>query len=70
MADDVVELNLEEEKPGEERVYVAPPWLLMWWKFRKHKMAVISGVLIIFLYSVALFCEFFAPYNPEQKFAQ
>ncbi len=69
MTDEVVDSNLEE-KPGEERVYVAPPWLLMWWKFRKHKMAVISGVLIIFFYMVALFCEFFAPYDPEQKFAQ
>jgi peptide/nickel transport system permease protein len=69
MADVVVDTNMEE-KPGEERIYVAPPWLLMWWKFRKHKMAVISGLLIICLYLVAVFCEFAAPYDPEQKFAQ
>lgn len=67
MADVVVDTPVEE-KPGEEKIYVAPPWLLMWWKFRKHKMALISGVLIIFLYLVALFCEFFAPYDPEEKF--
>ena len=69
MSDAVVDVPIEE-KPGEEKIYVAPPWLLMWWKFRKHKMALISGVLIIFLYIVALFCEFFAPYNPEDKFIQ
>jgi peptide/nickel transport system permease protein len=67
MTDALVETPIEE-KPGEEKIYVAPPWLLMWWKFRKHKMALISGVLIIFFYLVALFCEFFAPYNPEEKF--
>ncbi len=69
MDDEVVESNLEAQ-PEEERIYVAPPWLLMWWKFRKHKMALISGVIIIFLYIVAIFCEFFAPYDPEQKFVQ
>ncbi len=69
MSDAVVDVPIEE-KPGEEKIYVAPPWLLMWWKFRKHKMALMSGLLIIFLYIVALFCEFFAPYNPEDKFIQ
>lgn len=58
------------EKSEEEQIYVAPPWLLMWWKFRKHKMALISGVIIIWLYLVAIFAEFVAPYNPEQFFTQ
>jgi peptide/nickel transport system permease protein len=58
------------EKSDEEKIYVAPPWLLMWWKFRKHKMAVISGVVIILLYVIAIFAEFVAPYNPEQFFPQ
>jgi peptide/nickel transport system permease protein len=58
------------EKSDEEKIYVAPPLLLMWWKFRKHKMALISGVIIILLYLIAIFAEFVAPYNPEQYFAQ
>lgn len=58
------------EKSDEEKIYVAPPLLLMWWKFRKHKMAVISGVVIILLYLVAIFCEAVAPYDPNQYFAQ
>lgn len=69
MTDAAIE-NPIEEPTEEERIYVAPPWLLMWWKFRKHKMAVISGVLIIIFYLIAIFCEFVAPYNPEQRFAQ
>lgn len=69
MSDTLIETPIDEPIE-EERIYVAPPWLLMWWKFRKHKMAVISGVVIIILYLIAIFCEFVAPYDPEQRFAQ
>jgi peptide/nickel transport system permease protein len=41
---------------------------MMWWKFRKHKLAVISGIFLILLYLVAMFCEFVAPYVPEDTF--
>lgn len=46
-------------------VYVAPQWKLMYWKFRKHRMAVISVFVLALFYLVAIFCEFIAPYNPE-----
>jgi peptide/nickel transport system permease protein len=48
-----------------EAVYVAPQWKLMYWKFRKHRMAVVSVFVLAAFYLVALFCEFVAPYNPE-----
>ncbi|MCI0521102.1 MAG: ABC transporter permease [Chloroflexi bacterium] len=38
---------------------VASQWKLMWWKLRRHKLAMISGVIVIFIYLVALFAEFF-----------
>lgn len=40
---------------------VASQWQLMWWKFRKHKLSMASGIFLICCYMVALFCEFFAP---------
>ena len=46
-------------------VYVAPQWKLMYWKFRKHRLAVVSVFVLLAFYIVAMFCEFFAPYNPE-----
>ncbi len=61
------EIPLDEEKV-EERVAVAPPLTLMWWKFRKHKMALISSVMLIIFYLVAIFCEFVAPYGPDDAF--
>ena len=52
----------------EERLYVASQWQLMWWKFRKHKMAMVGGVILIFFYIIAMFAEFVAPYDPEAFF--
>jgi peptide/nickel transport system permease protein len=48
-----------------EEVYVAPQWKLMWWKFRKHRMALISVFVLAAFYFTAAFCEFVAPYGPE-----
>jgi len=53
--------------PGdEERIYVASQWQLAWWRFRKHRMAIISVVVLFLLYMVAVFCEFVAPNNPYE----
>jgi peptide/nickel transport system permease protein len=68
---DAEKLAFEEEKvvgSEEEKIYVASYWKLMWWKFRRHKMALISAVVVILLYLIAIFCEFVAPYDPEQYF--
>jgi peptide/nickel transport system permease protein len=54
----------------EEKIFVATQWQLMWWKFRKHKMAMIGGAIIIIFYLVAVFCEFVAPYAPELPFVK
>jgi peptide/nickel transport system permease protein len=53
-----------------DRIYVATQWQLMWWKFRKHKLAILSGVVVIGLYVVTLFVEFIAPYDPNLQDAR
>jgi peptide/nickel transport system permease protein len=61
-----------DEKPGNKPTEqaasttfeVASQWKLMWWKFRKHKLAVVGGLVVLFYYTVALFCEFVAPALP------
>ena len=62
-------LDLPAETPtmGEaaERIAMAPQWQLMWWKFRRHRLALISLVVIIILYIVALFAGFFAPKSAD-----
>ena len=50
----------------EAKVFVAPQWKLVWWKFRKHKVALVCGIIIILIYLVALFADFLAPFDPTQ----
>lgn len=48
----------------ESSVSVASQWQLMWWKFRRHKLAMIGGIVTILIYLIALFVEFLAPSSP------
>ncbi len=50
---------------NDDKVVVAGPWQLMWWKFRKHKLAMLGGVMVILIYLIALFAEFVAPFGPS-----
>ncbi len=59
---------LDTDNVEEERLYVASYLQLMWWRFIKHRMAVISGIAFIVLYFVAAVCEFVAPYLPEVNY--
>jgi peptide/nickel transport system permease protein len=43
-------------------VSVASQWQLMWWKFRRHKLAMAGGVVTIIIYLIALFTEFLSPW--------
>jgi peptide/nickel transport system permease protein len=52
------------------RFYVASQWQLMWWRFTKHRVAVFSVWVVVFLYFVAAFVEFLSPYDPNTISAQ
>ncbi len=51
-------------KEVEAQIFVAPQWKLVWWKFRKHKLAMFSGIIIILIYLIAIFADFLAPFDP------
>ena len=44
---------------------VATQWQLMWWRFRKHRLAMASGVVVVLIYLVAAFAGFLAPATPD-----
>ncbi len=49
---------------------VASQYQLMWWKFRKHRLALVGGsILTVFLLAV-LFCEFLSPYYVSTRFSK
>ena len=43
-----------------ESIYVAPNWKLVWWRFKKHKLAVFSSVIVIMIAIVAMLPGFFS----------
>ena len=55
-----------DARTAQEKIYVASQVQLMWWKFRKHRMAIVSGVLVLILYLMAIFADFVAPYDPNE----
>jgi peptide/nickel transport system permease protein len=55
---------------AEERIFVAPQWQLMWWRFRKHKLAMVSGIIVIAFYLGALGADFLAYADPNTSEAQ
>ena len=54
----------------EDRVAVASNWKLVWWRFRRHHLAMVSAGILICMYLVVLCPEFFATQNPEQTDAR
>jgi peptide/nickel transport system permease protein len=55
---------------AEERVSVASQWQLMWWRFRKHKLAMLGAATVILFYLVVIFADFLAYVDPETSDAQ
>ena len=53
------------DTPQEEIIAIASPRQLMWWKFRKHRVAVLSGIVLIILYLLALFAPIISPLDPN-----
>ena len=47
-----------------QEVFVASQWRLMWWRFKRHRLAVVSAVILTFFYLVAGFAEFLATSDP------
>lgn len=58
-------ISILEEK--EEKIYLASQWQLIWWKFKKHRLAMVAMFILIGLYLIAIFCEFVSPNDPYQR---
>jgi len=58
---------MDQDNNFESRVSVASQRQLIWWRFTKHKLAVISAILLIILYLTTTFAEFFATAHPLES---
>ena len=48
-------------------VAIASQWQLIWWSFRRHKLAMVGLWVIGLFYLLSLFAEFFAAEDPGQQ---
>jgi len=53
----------EQLTPEQERFYRASQWKVMWWKFRRHRVAVAAAVILMLFYASTLLSELIAPYD-------
>lgn len=57
------------EDQGEE-FFRAGQWQLVWWKFRRHKLAQLGTIVLAILYFIAIFAGFVSPHDPLRRFRQ
>jgi peptide/nickel transport system permease protein len=51
-------------------IFVASQWQLMWWRFKKHRLAVISAAVVVGFYLVVVGADFLAYSDPDASEAQ
>lgn len=54
---------------AEEKVAVATQLQLTWWRFKRHKVALASGVIVAFFYLIAILADFLATTDPYATLA-
>lgn len=52
---------------AQRKIYLASQTRLMWWKFKRHRLALVSGLFLAAVYVAILFCEFLAPYHYQSR---
>ena len=60
--------SIEQLTPEQEQYYLASQWRLMWWKLKRHRLAVVCAAILALMYASALVSEFLAPYNLHSRF--
>ncbi len=62
--------TIERLTPEQERFYLAGQWRLMWWKLRRHPLAVISGIFLLVIYGTIVISEIIAPHGLAKRHAR
>ena len=53
----------EKLTADQEKYYMAGQWKLMWWRFRRHRPAVVSAIFLRLMYFSTFISELIAPYD-------
>jgi len=66
----VTSTTTAENKELGDAFDVAPNWKLVWWRFKRHKLAMVSAVILLFIALIALFPDFFSTQPPHKTSAR
>ena len=55
--------SIEALTPEQERFYLASQWQMMWWRLKRHHLAVVSGIILALMYCSVIVSEVLAPYD-------
>jgi peptide/nickel transport system permease protein len=58
------------ENIKDEAFDVAPNWKLVWWRFKKHRLALVSAFVLFGIILIALFPDFFSIQDPNKSSAR
>ncbi|MGA0767059.1 MAG: ABC transporter permease [bacterium] len=58
------------ENVKDEAFDVAPNWKLVWWRFKKHRLALVSAFVLFGIILIALFPDFFSIQDPNKSSAR
>lgn len=65
-ADDLNSYDILDEE--EQRLFYASHWKLMWWQFKKHRLALFSVGILSLMYFLSIFADIVTPYNVMERF--
>ena len=55
--------QIEALTAEQEKYFLASQWKMMWWRLKRHRLAVASGIVLAVMYFSVLITEFLAPYE-------
>lgn len=64
MADPKMDAPYDQNNSDDDNKYfTASQWQLVWWRFRRHRGALVGGCILLIMMVLGLFAGFFAPYE-------
>jgi len=65
--DDRPSRKAQREEKRKLRYYTASQWQLVWWRFKRHRAAMIGAIVLLTIAFSGIFAEFFAPYTTTER---
>jgi peptide/nickel transport system permease protein len=59
--------KIEKKQEDTNKFYTATQFQLIWWRFRKHHLAIIGSVILGLFALIVIFAEIIAPYGTETR---